>query len=65
MCDGKIQTPSGFPLIIVGFVTLAVKLRTIILFVVLGVSCLQLTCNPDSSCVRGTLTILDARGEGI
>lgn len=65
MCDGKIQTPSGFPLIIVGFVTLAVKLRTNILYVIRGVSCLQLTCNPDLSCGRGTLTILDYSSEGI
>lgn len=64
MCDGKIQTPSGFPLFIVRFVTLAVKLRTNILFVIRGVSCLHLTCNPDLSCGRGTLTILDSTGEG-
>ena len=65
MCDGKIQTPIGFALIIVEFVTLAVRIQINILFVIRGVSYLHLTCNPDLSCGRGTLTILDSTGEGI
>lgn len=65
MCDGKIQTPNGVPLIIVGFVTLAVRIRPNILLVMRGVLCLHLTCNLELSYDRGTLTILASTGDGI